>query len=120
MSSCSLIKAMHLTRVRREYVASYPAGVLAFRMTANQFGKLNVDIALARSQNVASNAASSSGNINVITLKANGGIPFTAEARIVSDTGLLCPSTRQKFNTHSMQGLFLSMERQCQSREPRQ
>ncbi|KAH3941206.1 hypothetical protein HBI56_208010 [Parastagonospora nodorum] len=71
----------------REYVASYPAGVLAFRMMANQAGKLNVDIALARSQNVASNAASSSGNINSITLKGNGGIPFTAEARVVSDTG---------------------------------
>jgi hypothetical protein len=74
---------------RREYVASYPAGVLAFRMTANQPGKLNLGIALARTQTVASNAASSSGGVNAITLKSNGGIGFTAEARVVNDGGML-------------------------------
>jgi hypothetical protein len=74
---------------RREYVASYPAGVLAFRMTANQSGKLNLGITLSRSKNVASNTASSSGGGNAITLKSNGGIAFTAEARVVNDGGML-------------------------------
>jgi hypothetical protein len=72
---------------RREYVASYPAGVLAFRMTASQSGKLNAKISLSRSKNVVSNAASASGGVNAITLKSNGGIGFTAEARVVSDGG---------------------------------
>jgi hypothetical protein len=56
-------------------------------MAANQAGKLNLAISLNRSQNVASNAASSSGGVNAITLKSNGGIGFTAEARVVNDGG---------------------------------
>lgn len=72
---------------RREYLASYPAGILAFRLTASQSGKLNVKVGLTRNQSVASNAASSSGGVNAVTLKSNGGIAFTAEARVVSDGG---------------------------------
>jgi hypothetical protein len=83
---------------RREYVASYPAGVLAFRMTANQSGKLNVVISLNRSQTVASNTASSSGGVNAITLKSNGGIGFTAEARVVSDGGKSVPQFSVSFD----------------------
>jgi hypothetical protein len=56
-------------------------------MAANQAGKLNLAISLNRSQNVASNAASSSSGVNAITLKSNGGIGFTAEARVVNDGG---------------------------------
>jgi hypothetical protein len=78
---------------RREYVASYPAGVLAFRMTANQPGKLNLSISMNRSQTVASNTASSSNGVNAITLKSNGGIGFTAEARVVNDGGELAFSS---------------------------
>jgi hypothetical protein len=68
-------------------VASYPAGILAFRMTASQSGKLDAKISFNRSQTVASNMASSSGGTNAVTLKSNGGIAFTAEARVVSDAG---------------------------------
>jgi hypothetical protein len=50
-------------------VASYPAGVLAFKFSASQAGKLNM------------------AGANAITLKSNGGIGFTAEARVVSDGG---------------------------------
>jgi hypothetical protein len=57
-------------------------------MTANQPGKLNMGISLNRSQSVASNTASSSGGVNAITLKSNGGIGFTAEARVVNDGGM--------------------------------
>jgi hypothetical protein len=57
-------------------------------MTANQSGKLNVEISLNRSQSVASNTASSSSGVNAITLKSNGGIGFTAEARVVNDGGI--------------------------------
>jgi hypothetical protein len=47
---------------------------------------------------VASNAASSSGGVNAVTLKSNGGIGFTAEARVVGDAGksaILSLSTHQ-------------------------
>ncbi|KAF2875385.1 Six-hairpin glycosidase-like protein [Massariosphaeria phaeospora] len=71
----------------REYVASYPAGVLAFRMTASQSRKLNVKVSLNRTKAVASNTASSSDGVHAITLKSNGGIEFAAEARVVSDGG---------------------------------
>lgn len=74
-------------RHRREYVASYPAGVLAFRMTSSRAGKLNAKISLIRSRNVTSNSASTSGGVNAVTLKSNGGIGFTAEARVVSHGG---------------------------------
>jgi hypothetical protein len=37
---------------------------------------------------VASNTASSSSGVNAITLKSNGGIGFTAEARVVNDGGI--------------------------------
>ncbi|KAF2729489.1 hypothetical protein EJ04DRAFT_588750 [Polyplosphaeria fusca] len=71
----------------REFIASYPAGVLAFRMTAGQAGKLNAKVSLSRSQGVQSQTSSTS-NGNSITLKVNSGsVSFTAEARILSDGG---------------------------------
>lgn len=76
-----------LNKDRREYVASYPAGVLAFRMGASVPGKLNLTIALNRTRNVISNVASSFGGTHSIVLKSDNGIPFTAETRIVSDGG---------------------------------
>lgn len=83
-----MVELMLTNVLSREFVASYPAGVLAFRMTAGQAGKLNAKVSLSRSKNVASLAASSSGGSNAITLKSNGGIAFTAEARVVSDSGM--------------------------------
>lgn len=74
-------------QLRREYVASYPAGVLAFRLSANQAGKLNAKISLSRSKNVASNSASTSGGSNAVTLKSNAAIGFTAEARVINNGG---------------------------------
>lgn len=72
----------------REYVASYPAGVLAFRITASQAGKLNAKVSLSRKQGVRSQTASTSGG-NSVTLKVDSGsIPFTAEARLVNDQGI--------------------------------
>lgn len=71
----------------REYIASYPMGILAFRMTASQAGKLNAKVSLSRSRNVASLTASTSGGNNAVTLKSNAAIGFTAEARVVADNG---------------------------------
>lgn len=62
-------------------------------MTASQAGKLNLGISFNRSQNVASNVASSSGGVNAVTLKSNGGIAFTAEARVVADGGEISAKT---------------------------
>jgi hypothetical protein len=56
-------------------------------MTASQSGKLNAKISLNRTNTVASNTASSSGGVNAVTVKSNGAIGFTAEARVVSDAG---------------------------------
>ncbi|KAF1995578.1 glycoside hydrolase family 95 protein [Amniculicola lignicola CBS 123094] len=71
----------------RKYVASYPAGVLAFRMTSAPVRKLNATISLSRKQGVQSHSASISGD-NSITLKVNkGSIAFTSEARVVNDKG---------------------------------
>ncbi|KAF2275438.1 uncharacterized protein EI97DRAFT_459345 [Westerdykella ornata] len=71
----------------REYVASYPAGVLAFRITSRPAGRLNATISLTRAQGVQSQSASTSGG-NSITLKVNkDSLPFTAEARVVNDGG---------------------------------
>ncbi|KAF2196190.1 hypothetical protein GQ43DRAFT_485153 [Delitschia confertaspora ATCC 74209] len=71
----------------REYIASYPAGLLAFKITASQAGKLNAKISLSRSQGVQSQTSSTSEG-NSITLRVNSGsIAFTSEARVVNDGG---------------------------------
>lgn len=84
------MKGIDLIPNRREYVANYPAGVLAFRFTASKKGKLNAKISLNRSQGVQSQTSSSSGGSGSIVLKVNSGsIPFTSEARIFNDGGKL-------------------------------
>ncbi|KAI1169540.1 Six-hairpin glycosidase-like protein [Nemania sp. FL0916] len=76
----------------REYVASYPHGVLAIRLTASQDGALNATVSLSRSQFMTSQTASSSGGVNSVSLKGNSGqttdpITFSSEARVVNTDG---------------------------------
>jgi hypothetical protein len=79
----------------REYVASYPHGVLALRLSASEKGKLNVKVSLSRSQWVLSQTASvsrSGGSGHSVALSANSGqssgaITFWSEARIVNSGG---------------------------------
>jgi len=78
----------------REYVASYPHGVLAFRLSADQPGKLNAKFSLSRSQWVLSQTASVNDGDggHTVALSANSGqssdaITFWSEARIVNSGG---------------------------------
>ncbi|AEO57497.1 glycoside hydrolase family 95 protein [Thermothelomyces thermophilus ATCC 42464] len=84
----------HGTSYSREYVASYPHGVLAFRLSADQPGKLNANFSLSRSQWVLSRRASVSDGEggHTVALSADSGQPsdaitFWSEARIVNSGG---------------------------------
>lgn len=75
---------------RREYLASYPDGVVAVRLSSSQPGSLNVASSLARDPYVVSNKATVSDNGGVLTLRAysnnvSNPIQFTAETRLISD-----------------------------------
>ncbi|KAK3386489.1 glycoside hydrolase family 95 protein [Podospora didyma] len=79
----------------REYVASYPHGVLAFRFTSSTPGKLNLKLSLSRAKWVLSQAASISRDNSAghaVSLSANSGqssdaINFWSEARVVNSGG---------------------------------
>jgi hypothetical protein len=76
----------------REYVASHPAGVMAMRLSASQIGKLNINIALSRTQfvllqNSAINNGSGSVTLQANSGQASGAITFTTEARIINTGG---------------------------------
>ena len=80
----------------REYLASYPHGVIAFRLSANVTGKLDVKLSLSRAKWVLSQAASISRNNSaghVVSLSAYSGqdqdaISFWSETRIVNSGGM--------------------------------
>ncbi|KAK7997170.1 hypothetical protein PG989_005210 [Apiospora arundinis] len=76
----------------REYVGSYPHGVIAMRMSASQAGQLNVKVAMSRGQRTLSQTASTSNGVNSVKLSGNSGqssgaITFSSEARIVNNGG---------------------------------
>jgi hypothetical protein len=79
----------------REFVASHPAGVLAFRLSASQSGRVNVRVSLSRTQWVQEQRSAISNNIvgtNTVILRGNSGqasnpIAFTSEARVVNNGG---------------------------------
>lgn len=80
----------------REYVPSYPHGVLAVRLGASQSGKINVKVSLSRSQSVLSQTASTgqgNGGSHSVVLNGNSGqssgaITFWSEARILNSGGM--------------------------------
>ncbi|KAK4445406.1 Six-hairpin glycosidase-like protein [Podospora aff. communis PSN243] len=79
----------------REYVASHPHGVLAFRFNAGTAGKLSVKLSLSRERSVTAQTASTArGGLSAhsVSLNANSGqtsgaINFWSEARIVNSGG---------------------------------
>ncbi|KAH7304241.1 Six-hairpin glycosidase-like protein [Stachybotrys elegans] len=76
----------------REYVGSYPHGVIAMRMSSSQAGQLNVRVSLSRSQYTTSQTASTSNGVNSVKLNGNSGqssnaITFSSEARVVNTGG---------------------------------
>jgi hypothetical protein len=84
-----------IPNISGEYIASYPAGVLAVRLSSSQAKKLNVKVSLSRSKWVLdqhSNSSSSIVGANSIILKGNSGqlsgaITFSSEARVVNHDG---------------------------------
>lgn len=90
---------------RREFLGSYPDGVMAIRISASQSGKLNVKCSLSRTNWVTDQFSAISNSIvgsNTIILKANSGqssgaITFTSEARVVNNGGV---------STYHNKGLF--------------
>lgn len=70
-------------------MASYPHGVLAFRLNATQSGQLNVKVSLSRSQSVQSQTASVNRGAggSSVTLNTNSGIALWSEARVVNSGG---------------------------------
>ncbi|KAK4159396.1 Six-hairpin glycosidase-like protein [Cladorrhinum sp. PSN259] len=78
----------------REFVPSYPHGVIALRLSASGKGNLNVKLSLARGKAVLSqSAAVKNENLgNSVALSANSGqaknaITFWSEARVVNSGG---------------------------------
>ncbi|KAK6526647.1 hypothetical protein TWF694_005228 [Orbilia ellipsospora] len=81
----------------RELIASYPHGVLAYRLSGASSGSLSsIKISLSRTNYVSSNTASVSNGIGRIVLRAASGssnaISFTAEARVVTSGGSISAS----------------------------
>ncbi|KAI8210846.1 Alpha-L-fucosidase 2 [Colletotrichum sp. SAR 10_86] len=75
----------------REFVASYPAGVLAARFTSSEEGALNLKASFSRLANILVNVASTAGGVNSVTLMGSSGQPldenpilFTGQARFVA------------------------------------
>ncbi|EAQ89042.1 hypothetical protein CHGG_05661 [Chaetomium globosum CBS 148.51] len=84
------------TNYSREYVASYPHGVLAIRLTASAPGKLNAKISLSRSKWVTSQTAKTDSGTggHKVTLSGNSGsdaLAFWSEARVVNSGGVYHP-----------------------------
>ncbi|KAI0593977.1 Six-hairpin glycosidase-like protein [Biscogniauxia sp. FL1348] len=76
----------------REYVASYPYGVLAVRLSAGQDSMIDANISLSRTQNMTSQTASSSNGIYSVFLGGDSGqevdpIAFSSAARVVNSGG---------------------------------
>ena len=79
----------------REFLGSYDHGVLAFRLSADKPGSINVKVSLSRAQSVLAQTASvnsSSSNLHSVVLNANSGqasgaITFWSEARVANTKG---------------------------------
>ncbi|KAJ7908428.1 glycoside hydrolase family 95 protein [Mycena leptocephala] len=76
----------------REYIASYPSGVLAARFNANAGGALNMNISMTGLIKILSVTASAAHDNNTLTLRGSSGqsvqpILWTGQARFVPDEG---------------------------------
>lgn len=82
-------------RYRREYIASYPAGVLAARFTASEKGALSLNATFSRAESITSLQASASDTAPWIKLDGTSGqsadedpIVFSGQASFVADGGI--------------------------------
>ncbi|GLA61480.1 hypothetical protein AtubIFM55763_005959 [Aspergillus tubingensis] len=100
---------------RREYVASYPDGVVAVRLSSSKPGSLNMASSLARDRYVVSNNATVSDDDGVLTLRAysnnvSNPIRFTTEAKIVSDGRTTSNGTYLMVQNASTIDIFIDTE----------
>lgn len=78
----------------REFIASYPDGVLAMQFHSGSPGSLNLNISLSREKYVVSqNASIYDNNIGAVDLLGNSGqttnaIQFASQARVVQEGGM--------------------------------
>lgn len=77
----------------REFIASYPGDVLAFRISASQKEKLNFNMSLQRDKYVIKNEAKETNGVGELVLKADTSedehpIQFTAGLRVLADGGM--------------------------------
>ncbi|KAF6828353.1 alpha-l-fucosidase [Colletotrichum musicola] len=75
----------------REFIASYPAGVLAARFSSSEEGGLNLTASFSRLADILVNVASTAGGVNSVTMLGSSGQPldenpilFTGTARFVA------------------------------------
>lgn len=80
--------------MHREFIASYPADILAARFIASKTGAFNVKASISRIENILSNKASIAGGVNTITMMGTSGQPvdedpilFPDQARFVAPGG---------------------------------
>lgn len=75
--------------IRREYVANFPVGVIAVRLTASEAGKLGVKVSLSRDRGIVNHSASTNPNTIVLDVGGSdaGSIAFSSAVRIQSDGG---------------------------------
>ncbi|KAI9150730.1 glycoside hydrolase family 95 protein [Paramyrothecium foliicola] len=78
----------------REYIASYPAGILTGRFTASEPGALGLNATFTRSAGILNNTATTINGQNYLTLQGSSGQPasqnpilFTGQASFVSKDG---------------------------------
>ncbi|KAJ4199107.1 hypothetical protein NW759_016184 [Fusarium solani] len=71
----------------REYVANFPVGVIAVRLTASEAGKLGVKVSLSRDRGIVNHSASTNPNTIVLDVGGSdaGSIAFSSAVRIQSD-----------------------------------
>jgi hypothetical protein len=77
------------TEYRREAIASYPHGIIAFRLSASIAGSINFNMSLARTQNVTSMSVQSNESVILSgTGSIDDTISFISQARVVTEGGM--------------------------------
>lgn len=77
---------------RREYIANFPTGVIAIRLTASEPGALSVNVTLDRSKGILGKYASTENNTVTLDVGGDGSdaVPFRAAVRAKLDGGKCC------------------------------
>lgn len=84
------------TKYTREAIASFPHGILAFRLSASTPGSINFNMSLTRTQKVTSVSVKSNDSVVLSgTGTVDDTISFISEARVVTEGGTQFPAVRR-------------------------